>query len=179
MPLPLGHAVMGMTTQYLVTQDTSVFKKWRLALTVMFLGILPDIDVLIGLVFWGNGSAIHRGPTHSLAFALVAGFILSRVVQWIPGIPKVSFRNSFLIILSHIVADHFFTSNPVSFFFPFENLMSIGFCGWGDVASSVLYDNIRDAGIIICCLLIIALNMIGRHVYTISAIKMRGLSRDM
>lgn len=167
MPLPLGHAVLGLTTQHLVSQDTSVFKNWKLSIAVMILGNLPDIDVLIGLVFFSNGSAIHRGPTHSLLFAMVAGFVFSKALRWVPDMPRISFRNSFLIILSHLVADYFFTSSPVSLFFPFENLITIGYSGWGDVVSSVIYDNIEDAGIIFSCVIIISFNLFARYTYRV------------
>lgn len=159
MPLPMGHAVLGLTSQYMVSQDTSVFKKWKPAMVVMMLANLPDIDVLIGLVFFSNGNAIHRGPTHSLLFALVAGLFFSKALRWIPEMPRISFRDCSLVILSHLAADHFFTSSPISFFFPFENLTTIGYSGWGDVVSTVIYNNINDSNIIFGCIIIISLNI--------------------
>ena len=165
MPLPLGHAVLGLTTQHLISQDTSVFKKWKLALVVMILGNLPDIDVLIGLIFFGNGSAIHRGPTHSLLFVLVAGFVISRVLKWAPEMPRIGFRDCSLIILSHLAADYFFTSSPISFFFPFENLTSNGYSGWRDVVSTVIFNNINDANIIFGCIIIIFFSLLARYTY--------------
>ena len=77
MPLPLGHAIIGLTTQNLYSQERSVFKPWKLTLFIILLANLPDIDVLLGLIFAGNGNAFHRGATHSLLFSLVMGYAFS------------------------------------------------------------------------------------------------------
>ena len=165
MPLPLGHAFIGLTTQNISSQDNAVFKQWKLTLLVIILANLPDIDVLIGLIFCGNGNAIHRGPTHSLLFALVMGYLISKAWRPFPIIPKIKFLNSFLLILSHVLADRFFTHYPVSLCWPFENIFSIGHAGWGDVLSSVFLENVRDAGIILGCIFMILTNLLIRYSY--------------
>ncbi len=159
MPLPIAHAVVGATTHYLSTQDNAVFKQWKTALAVTLLANLPDLDVLIGLVFWGNGNAIHRGPTHSLIFALAMGYFFSRACRVFPAMPAMGFLNSSLVIFSHVLADYFFTSYPVSLFWPFHHIFSIGYTGWGDVFSSVVFGNIRDAGIILGCCAVLLSNI--------------------
>ncbi len=162
MPLPLGHAVIGLTTQNLCSQDDSVFRRWRLAAFVIMIANLPDIDVLIGLLFCGNGNAIHRGPTHSLIFALVMGYLVSRAWKLRPNIPRVSFWNGSFLILSHVVADYFFTSSPISFFWPLELNWSFGYAGWGDVFSSVFLKAFQDAGIVLGCAVIVGINLLMR-----------------
>ncbi len=165
MPLPLGHAVIGLTTQHLFFRENAVFKQLKMCLLVIILANLPDIDVLIGLVFWGNGNAIHRGPTHSLAFALLMACLFSITWRFFSFMPKISFLNGFLVILSHVLADHFLTQYPVSFFWPFETIFSVGSSGWGDVICRILFENLRDMGIIVACFLLILINLLAKYVY--------------
>jgi hypothetical protein len=56
-----------------------------------------------------------------------------------------------LAILSHVLADAFFTSSPISFFWPLEVNWSVGYTGWADIFNSVLFDSVQDAGIVIGC----------------------------
>ncbi|NIT61734.1 MAG: metal-dependent hydrolase, partial [Aliifodinibius sp.] len=70
---------------------------------------LPDIDVIMGLVLYGNGDIFHRGPTHSLLFGLIMALIASRVGNWWSKISGVSFLWCFLVIFSHVLADAILT----------------------------------------------------------------------
>ena len=65
MPLPLGHAAIGLATHKLIFRNGSVTNNMVLAVFVTVLANLPDIDVLIGLLLRGNGMAFHRGSAHS------------------------------------------------------------------------------------------------------------------
>ena len=74
------------------------------------------------------------------------------------------FEICFLTILSHILADFFFTSSPVSFFWPFEVSWSSGYSGWGDVLTSIFYQGFQDVGIIIgSAISIILVRLIRRY----------------
>ena len=55
----------------------------------------------------------------------------------------------FCITLSHVLADFFFTSSPVSFLWPFEVNWISGHSGWGEVLTSVVFDGFQDGRIII------------------------------
>jgi hypothetical protein len=68
MPLPIGHAVIGFTTQSLFSAEESSSDRWKALLGILILSNLPDVDVLLGIVFHGNGNVFHRGPTHSCVF---------------------------------------------------------------------------------------------------------------
>jgi len=167
MPLLLGHTAIGLTTQNLCSRDHSGLSRWRVAVFVAILANLPDVDVLIGLLVRGNGHAFHRGPTHSLLFALFMGFVLSNASTLWSQIPKMSFRSCFLIILSHVLGDLVFTSSPVSLFWPLEVHWTPGYSGWGDIVNTVLLKAFQDAGIIIGCGVVIVLNrFIGRYPLT-------------
>jgi len=165
MPLPLGHAVIGLTIQDLSTKSDSIFRCWKSALFVTILANLPDIDVLMGLFSCGNGNAFHRGPTHSLIFTFFMGYLASRAWKLWSKIPRISFQTCSFVILSHVVADSIFTSSPVSFFWPFELNWSFGYAGWGDVVSTVFLEAFRDAGIILGCVVVLLINGFLRGYY--------------
>jgi membrane-bound metal-dependent hydrolase YbcI (DUF457 family) len=151
MPLPLGHTAIGLAVQDVCFKDNWVTTRWTYVLFIAILANLPDMDVLIGLLFQGNGNAYHRGPAHGLVFAFLMGFLASNAWKLWGHIPKMNFLACFMIILSHVGADFFFTSSAVSFFWPLEVHWAAGFKGWGDVISLVFLGAFRDLGIIITC----------------------------
>ena len=157
MPLPFGHAAIGLTTQELFSENTSAIEKWRTILLVAVMANVPDIDVLLGLVFKGNGSAFHRGPTHSLIFAVFMGFLASNALKLSFKMPKMRFGNCFLVIFSHLMADLLFTASRVSFFWPFEVHWAQGFTNWVDIMCSVFIKTSQDAEIITASALLILL----------------------
>ena len=118
---------------------------------------MPDFDVIVGLLIKWNGNAFHRGPTHSLIFALIMGFLASRAWKFSSQIPRMRFDICFLIILTHILADLFFTSSPVSFFWPLEVSWSSGYSGWNDVLTSVFFREYQDFEVIIGSAILIIL----------------------
>ncbi|MFZ0612287.1 MAG: metal-dependent hydrolase [Desulfobacterales bacterium] len=156
MPLPLGHAAIGLAT-YEASTGTSAFGRWKSFVFIVLLANLPDIDVLIGLLLKWNGSAYHRGPTHSLAFALFGGLLAFHCGRRWLKIAQFGYLRSVLLILSHVVADAVFTDSPVSFFWPFELNWSAGYRNWTDVVHSILFESFRDGWIVLCCILAIVL----------------------
>ena len=158
MPLPLGHAAIGLTTISLCSRNNYAYNFLKIIIFVTTLSNLPDIDVVIGLIIKANGNVFHRGPTHSMLFALLMGYLASNAYKLWSHIPKLRFRICFLIIVSHIVADYLFTNSPISFFWPFEVNFSSGYSGWFDVMNSILLKTYQDAVIIIGCMMIFLLN---------------------
>jgi membrane-bound metal-dependent hydrolase YbcI (DUF457 family) len=158
MSLPLGHAVIGLTV-YDSTSDSadpSVFRSWKVAAMVVVLSNLPDIDILFGLLYSGNGGLFHRGPTHSIFFACIMGLIAANGWRIWKGMPRVRFHQAFILIASHLAADFFFTDAPLSLLWPFELSLSSGFQSWGDVIHSVVFRALNDiAAIMICTIVII------------------------
>ena len=157
MPLPLGHATIGFAAHSLFSANGSGLGRWKALLGILILSNLPDVDVLLGIVCEGNGNVFHRGPTHSLVFALIAGFLVSRVLGLWFELPKFGFRICFLLILSHVVADSVFTSSPISFLWPTTVNWSGGYIGLRHVVNLVLFGNYQDAKIIIGCGFVILL----------------------
>jgi hypothetical protein len=123
---------------------------------------LPDIDILIGLLFHGNGSLFHRGITHSLLFALLTAVLSAQSWRLWSKLPKISFGTCFAVIFSHIAADLLLTSSPVSLFWPFEIYHSTGYRGWLDVLNIVFFKGYRDGVIIAGSALIFFLIRLGR-----------------
>jgi inner membrane protein len=160
MPLPLGHATIGFTIHHLFSRHDSIHKLWRIALVIVILSNLPDIDILIGLMIHGNGLVYHRGPTHSLLFALIMGVLASRSFRLSPQIPRIDFKICFGVILSHVISDLLFTRSPVSLFWPFEVHWIYGYSGWLDVMHSVFFNTCRDAGIFVVCIMLILLKQV-------------------
>jgi membrane-bound metal-dependent hydrolase YbcI (DUF457 family) len=158
MSLPIGHATIGFTAYSLFCRNGSSVGGWKAPLGLLVLSNLPDVDVVLGIVLQGNGSAFHRGPTHSLAFALIAGFLACKVLELLPEWPKFSFGACFMLILSHVLADSVFTSSPVSFFWPVVVNWSGGHSELTYVVNLVLFGNYQDVPIILGCGLIILLH---------------------
>lgn len=163
MPLPLGHAAIGFATHSLIWNEKGCLNKWKVAIFIVILSNLPDIDVLFGLILHNNGGAFHRGPTHSILFALIMGFVASKSCKLWSQIPMIRFKTGFLLIFSHVVADYFLTNSPVSFYWPFEVSWSIGNSGWSDVLNTVLFDAVEDTGILLICICIIMIAMVFRR----------------
>ena len=171
MPLPIGHSAIGFATHSLISNDKANFNKWHMAIFIIILSNLPDMDVLFGLILQNNGSAFHRGPTHSILFALIMGYIASKSSKIWSYIPVISFKSCFMLILSHVVADYFLTSSPVSFCWPFEVSFSSGNSGWSHVFHTILFDAAQDTGILFVCTFIIILVLIFRRHYLFRKIK--------
>jgi len=117
MPLPIGHSAIGFATHSLISNDKANFNKWHMAIFIIIFSNLPDIDVLFGLILQNNGSAFHRGPTHSILFALIMGYVASKSSKIRSYIPMVSFKTCFMLILSHLVAQTYqYRSSGFSWF---------------------------------------------------------------
>jgi membrane-bound metal-dependent hydrolase YbcI (DUF457 family) len=150
MCLPLGHMALGATVYDCCAEEVSVFRHWRTMVFVALLANLPDIDMIFGLLLQGNGSIYHRGPTHSLVFVLLMSLIAANLWRILPQVPKIRFSVCFAIILSHLLADYFFSGGHVSFFWPLLPQYSHGYRGWGDVVFAAL-QVYQDFGVIMGC----------------------------
>ncbi|MBW2107187.1 MAG: metal-dependent hydrolase [Deltaproteobacteria bacterium] len=148
MPLPLGHATLGLVAYEATRDKTSAPRWWVVGFTVAVLANLPDIDVVIGLICKANGWAFHRGPTHSLAFSLICGLAASWACRTLPGLPRLHLRTCILIIQSHIIAD-LVQGGPVSVFWPFQLQWAGGHIGWSGVLGSVVFEVFNDFKLII------------------------------
>ena len=164
MPLPIGYLVIGFATHSLISNDKANFNKWHMAIFIIILSNLPDMDVLFGLIL--TKTVPSTGPTHSILFALIMGYIASKSSKIWSYIPVISFKSCFMLILSHVGSSNYFlTSSPVSFRRPFEVSFSTGNSGWSHVFSMSLFDAAQDWGILFVCTFIIILVLIFRRHY--------------
>jgi membrane-bound metal-dependent hydrolase YbcI (DUF457 family) len=165
MPLPLGHTAIGLATYETAQNNDRDYSRWSAFALITILANLPDVDILLGLVFHGNGNLFHRGPTHSLLFAILAGYAASHLWRLWDRIPRLAFPLCFGLIFSHVLADMLLTSSAVSLFWPFQLYFSPGFSGWENVMHTILYQSIQDGGIIAACVLYIGLLRLLRGVF--------------
>jgi len=166
MPLPLGHAAVGLAV-YSVSTNVG-FGVWKdswlsILIFVSVLANLPDMDFLFGLLYKGDASLMHRGPTHTIYFALLFGFLSFWFVKHLNWIPNISFTTCFLVILSHpvldICVDIFYKKSL--FWKGFSSLFYSSFVRVGnnvsftDILSRILKSSLADFKIIILSFVVI------------------------
>ena len=164
MSLPLGHASLGLAAYDLTRKsaDVSVFRQWKVFAIVIILSNLPDIDILLGLLYSGNGELIHRGPTHSLLFAVIMGGAYTACARVWKNLPQIGFFHSSFLIGTHLLADYIFTNGPLSLLWPFELSMSSGFLGWSDMVHAIFFRTANDISVIMICLTFIIMKRVCR-----------------
>jgi membrane-bound metal-dependent hydrolase YbcI (DUF457 family) len=163
MPLPLGHAAIGLATNEFCGQNQSAHHVWKRLAFVILLANLPDLDMLAGLMLRGDGYVFHRGPTHSLLFAVLMGWVAARAWGYWSRESSVSVLSCVLIILSHVLADALFTSSPISFFWPLEVHWVSGECGWLDVIDSLVAQTWSDIPLVLASGVVIACSRLLRY----------------
>jgi membrane-bound metal-dependent hydrolase YbcI (DUF457 family) len=144
MPLPLGHTAIGWAAYETARKQDSCGSRVAMFIFVAVLANLPDLDILYGLLVNGNGYAFHRGPTHSLLFAVLAGYLASRAGRVWRRIPQLGFGLCALLIFSHVAADMLLTAAPVSLFWPFELHWATSYNGWSGVIHMALFQSMHD-----------------------------------
>ena len=148
MPLPIGHTAVGLATFKTVGRSDGRASGWMLLAWITMLANLPDIDIVWGLVARGDGHCFHRGPTHSLFFALVCGLLASQAWRLSRHFPRLGFATCSAIVFSHVMADMVLTSAPVSLLWPLEVHWSGGSSGWGQIVHALVFDSFGDIGIV-------------------------------
>jgi membrane-bound metal-dependent hydrolase YbcI (DUF457 family) len=143
-PLPLGHTAIGWAAYETAYKPDSCRSRVAMFIFVAVLANLPDLDVLYGLIVNGNGYAFHRGPTHSLLFAVLAGYLASRAGRVWRRIPQLGFGLCVLLIFSHVAADMLLTAAPVSLFWPFELHWVTSYNGWSGIIHLALFQSVND-----------------------------------
>ena len=117
MAFPVAHGLLGAAV-FVLTAKSDKKLNLKLIALAAFLGVLPDFDYLLNwLRIFGGGW--HHGFSHSLLFALLAGFLAAFAVK------DFKFRtiSAFgLATASHGILDFFITeSRGIALFSPFTN----------------------------------------------------------
>ena len=137
MPTLFSHALVGG----LIGGSAQVARlRWRIAAVAAFLAVLPDVDVVaFALDIPYSHPLGHRGFTHSLPFAVLAGLLATAV--FVREIPLASRRGLgvaavlALACASHGVLDAFTDAGRgVGFFVPFDDTRY--FLPWRVLATS-------------------------------------------
>lgn len=68
MASPIGHGLVGIA----IARRLGVRSKLALTITALAAS-LPDVDIIAGLLLYGDPQRLHRKGTHTLNFALTAG----------------------------------------------------------------------------------------------------------
>ena len=104
-------AVGHMAIAYLLGKGSSKALCIKLSIPILLvLSILPDVDIIYDFL---TGSALHRGPTHSIVVALIAFFPLF-IIYRKKAIPY------FLALISHPLIGDFFIGGRLQLFWPFS-----------------------------------------------------------
>lgn len=106
MSLPIGHSFAALTIWTLAQPKGSLRPKWREGLLACCLANTPDFDFSV-VWFLGWPIDAHRGPTHSIGFALLLGAGVALVRRWL-GRTSQAARETLLwsaVIFSHVLLD--------------------------------------------------------------------------
>lgn len=166
MSYPLGHAVVGYAVCKLSFPTGSNNLNFKDYAWLVILSSLPDFDVVPGILFYGNGSAFHRGASHSLFFVLIASVIASRL--WKPGKvedPLKVFIVAFLLLLSHLLVD-LADSSLISLWWPLQSpYESSSFKSLSTVAKELVTAGFREVSICLACVSVLAVKRYFKSIF--------------
>ncbi|MEW6218357.1 MAG: metal-dependent hydrolase [Thermodesulfobacteriota bacterium] len=163
MPMPLGHAAVGLLAYRLASLLRRRPWSWAVAGAVAVLANLPDVDILAGLVLRDNALAFHRGPTHSLLFALVLGLGTAWLWRRASGRASLDPVAAVAVVLSHLAADVLWSGIPISFFWPLEVYWATGRRGWPQISRALAASGRLDAWLIAGALVLLLLTLLWRR----------------
>lgn len=107
MPTPVGHSIIGLGVALALSPGRRLRDVWRDRATltlVIVLANLADVDLLLGLVAFGEPHRFHGGITHGMLFAV----IVACAAALLPGLDRTVWQRFVLglaLLLSHPVAD--------------------------------------------------------------------------
>ena len=120
----VGHSLAALATGRGVAtkKERALLFSWPVTLALVVLANIPDLDVVIWILFKPAGMTPHRGASHSLIFAvglaLVAWLIVSRAGKRGGFVLPIAFV---LAAMTHPVLDYFMAGGPrVPFWWPFS-----------------------------------------------------------
>lgn len=131
MPLPIAHSLAGASVVALARPRGSIATDWRLLLLGGFLAVTPDFDFLLIWTLHVSRS-LHRGPTHSIFFALVVAALMLMVAGFSRGGAVLACGAAFL---SHGVLDFLTTKRGggVKLLWPFsDERFKLGVVGFSE-----------------------------------------------
>ena len=117
----VGHALAGAAVASTLAGETAKEKRATLLALAALLALAPDLDVLIYMAFRPLGMTPHRGITHTVVFAALAGVPLALGLRRFVGLNYLrAFCICFGVWLSHSLLDFLMGAGPpVPFFWPY------------------------------------------------------------
>ena len=115
MSFPVAHGLLGATVVAALTPDLSPKRDWGKLLLGAAVACLPDLDYFVLIKLFHLRQSWHRGPTHSITFALIVGALAALFVQ------GSYLRDAFTFwaaAASHGILDLFNRYDPVEILWP-------------------------------------------------------------
>lgn len=81
MSFPVAHGLLGATVVAALTPDLSLKRDWGRLLLGAAVACLPDLDYFILIKLFHFQHSWHRGPTHSVTFALAVGTLAALLAR--------------------------------------------------------------------------------------------------
>ncbi len=108
MASPIGHSLAGSLGFFLVQNNAQFLKYYsskRLMMTAFIVANLPDIDFLLGYLFFQDFNAIHRQFTHSFFVGCIVCLIIFCCLRFYKKIPLSFLGWLWGLYFSHILLD--------------------------------------------------------------------------
>ena len=126
MPSPIAHGAVGYVV-YRAFRDPlsekyglNPWSKTRLLLIILALSLLPDLDVIPGLIF-GDLEGFHNNIANSLVTGVLAALLVGGVMRFLG---RHTYRLWFFVALLsyelHLLMDFFTAERGLMLFWPFE-----------------------------------------------------------
>ena len=116
----IAHGLTGVIAKQCFKTQLPPLKERLLLFLMVCLALLPDLDVIIFMVFQPAGMVPHRGFSHSILFAAVAAALVLAATRKVFPISRTRlFLIYFSSLLSHLALDYLMGAGPpVPFFAP-------------------------------------------------------------
>lgn len=108
MASPIGHSLAGCLGFFLVRKNPLFLKYYsskQLLITAILIANLPDIDFLLGYLFYQDFNAIHRQFTHSFFVGFIVCIIIFFCLKFYKKIPLSFLVWFWELYFSHILLD--------------------------------------------------------------------------
>ncbi len=119
----VGHALAGIAAAQAASGDPKRRGRRRFWALMAVIAVLPDLDVVVFMLFNPPGMVPHRGASHSLLFAAVIALAVALVFGHFLSLSRLRlFGCAFAAYASHLVLDYLMGKGPqVHFFWPISD----------------------------------------------------------
>lgn len=119
----VGHALAGIAAAQAASGDPKRRGRRRFWALMAIIAVLPDLDVVVFMLFNPPGMVPHRGASHSLLFAAVIALAVALVFGHFLSLSRLRlFGCAFAAYASHLVLDYLMGKGPqVHFFWPISD----------------------------------------------------------